>query len=88
MSEQSGEADRSQDTPEASPDTQSIPEYVEELVTRSHEPDNRLWLVPTRIKKAFSAKLSSTCFVPQADSDGSLLRRACPSSFPIQTLPF
>lgn len=50
MSEQSGEADRSQDTPEASPDTQSIPEYVEELVTRAREAANRLATLSTSVK--------------------------------------
>lgn len=50
MSEQSGEADRSQDTPEASPDTQSIPEYVEELVTRARGAANRLATLSTSVK--------------------------------------
>ena len=51
MSEQSGEADRSQDiSPEASPDTQSIPEYVEELVTRAREAANRLVTLSTSVK--------------------------------------
>ncbi|HEU4501513.1 MAG TPA: glutamate-5-semialdehyde dehydrogenase [Nitrospira sp.] len=51
MSEQSGEADRSQDiSPEASPATQSIPEYVEELVTRAREAANRLVTLSTSVK--------------------------------------
>ena len=51
MSQQSGEADRSQDiSPEASPATQSIPEYVEELVTRAREAANRLVTLSTSVK--------------------------------------
>ena len=51
MSEQSGEADRSQAiSPEASPATQSIPEYVEELVTRAREAANRLATLSTSVK--------------------------------------
>jgi glutamate-5-semialdehyde dehydrogenase len=51
MSEQSGEIDRSQDSsPEASADTQSIPEYVDELVTRAREAANRLATLSTSVK--------------------------------------
>lgn len=51
MPEQSGEIDRAQDSsPEASADTQSIPEYVDELVTRAREAANRLATLSTSVK--------------------------------------